>query len=423
MGYFNFYIIKKLINSFFHYIRKNKRFIIIFIIFVCILFIKEKCFAFDYDADYYVQWNDSTRGKTYRVTSDKPIIIIPKQSYPSALNCNDMFTGNILQISEYENGTLRFTGSGSWFMDNTDFYGKNVSISTYKGYYIAFKYDTTLHSIYEFSANCPPFIYNRVDIPNWDFTDLQIVLGDTIQPYPHDERWTFILTVQYNGVNYTYDITNDLQQVYFEGNSNINTYGRLSIPRYDILNDIVVKKNDIVRFYLQTKYTTNNVDYIIDNYNLGSYTIGADLSTSENLSAINDNISNVDNSVQELKDTITDPTVDSGASDLPSTNVNDPTQTGIDNIFDSIYNAFCTGTAQDIVFPVPFTNKSITLSPYYVRDMLNNNGAGWVYTLIQAFWGYLIGRFIVYDVMKKISKIKSGNIEELETNNIKGDML
>lgn len=45
MGYFNFYIIKKIINSLFYYIKKNLKFIIIFIIFVCLLFIKEKCFA------------------------------------------------------------------------------------------------------------------------------------------------------------------------------------------------------------------------------------------------------------------------------------------------------------------------------------------------------------------------------------------
>ena len=127
--------------------------------------------------------------------------------------------------------------------------------------------------------------------------------------------------------------------------------------------------------------------------------------------------------INDLNDNITDDTITSGASDLPSISVNDPSQNGIDNIFQSIYNAFCTGQAQDIVFPIPFTNKSITLSPYYVRDMLTNNGATWVYTLIQAFWGYLIGRFIVSDISKKINKIKSGNIENVENENIKEEML
>lgn len=132
---------------------------------------------------------------------------------------------------------------------------------------------------------------------------------------------------------------------------------------------------------------------------------------------------NTTNAIENLEDTITDSNIESGSSDLPSTNVNDPTQNGIDNIFQSIYNAFCTGQAQDIVFPIPFTNKNITLSPYYVSDMLTSFGANWIYTLIQAFWGYFIGRFIVKDIARKINKIKSGDVENIENNNIKEEML
>lgn len=129
------------------------------------------------------------------------------------------------------------------------------------------------------------------------------------------------------------------------------------------------------------------------------------------------------NSINDLNDNITDDTITSSASDLPSNNTNDITRDGIDTIFQSIYNAFCTGQPQDIIFPIPFTNKNITLSPYYVRDMLTNSGATWIITLINAFWGYLIGRYIVKDVMNKINAIKSGNIENIERTNIKGDML
>ena len=138
---------------------------------------------------------------------------------------------------------------------------------------------------------------------------------------------------------------------------------------------------------------------------------------------INQNLEQVSSDLKDIKDTLTDSTVDSTASDLPSIDVTDTTQNGIDNIFSSIYNAFCVGQAQDIVFPIPFTNKNITLNPYYVKDMLENNGASWVYTFIQAFWGYLIGRFIIKDVSNKINKIKSGNIENIQNNNIKEDML
>lgn len=145
--------------------------------------------------------------------------------------------------------------------------------------------------------------------------------------------------------------------------------------------------------------------------------------TNDKIDETNDKIDETNDKLDDINNTLTDDTVDSSAEDLPSVSVDDPTSDGIGGIFQSIYNAFCTGNAQDIVFPIPFTNKNITLSPSYVSDMLSNNNAGWVLTLIQVFWGYLIGRFIVSDISKKIDKIKSGDIENIQNDNIKEEML
>ena len=130
------------------------------------------------------------------------------------------------------------------------------------------------------------------------------------------------------------------------------------------------------------------------------------------------------NKLDSMENTINDSSVDDITSDtLPSDSTTDVTADGVNGIFTSIYNAFCTGTAQDIVFPIPFTNKNITLSANYVTNMLTNANATFVITLIQAFWWYLISRFIVKDIMNKINSIKSGNIENIEETNIRGDML
>ena len=53
MGFFNYYILKQLLR----YIRKNKKFIICFVLFVCFLFIKNKCFAIDvvYDIEQEIK--------------------------------------------------------------------------------------------------------------------------------------------------------------------------------------------------------------------------------------------------------------------------------------------------------------------------------------------------------------------------------
>lgn len=185
-----------------------------------------------------------------------------------------------------------------------------------------------------------------------------------------------------------------------------------------ILNSI--QQNTSSDYSQQISQISNKIDDILsDNQEI----ISQNDEMIQQQEEINNNLEQVSSNIEDVNDTLTDDTVESSASDLPSTDVQDPSEAGIANIFQSIYNAFCTGEAQDIVFPIPFTDKNITLSPYYVRDMLNNNGAGWVYALIQAFWGYLIGRFVVSDISKKIDKVKSGNIENIENSNIKEEML
>ena len=134
-------------------------------------------------------------------------------------------------------------------------------------------------------------------------------------------------------------------------------------------------------------------------------------------------INNQTQSIDNINSSITNSTVDNSSIDLPTDNTTDPTQNGVDNIFQTIYNSFTSGTAQDIVFPIPFTDKSIILQANYLYNVLQNNNASWVVMIIQAFWWYLISRFIIKDIMKKIRKIKQGNLDNIQNDNIKEDML
>lgn len=181
-------------------------------------------------------------------------------------------------------------------------------------------------------------------------------------------------------------------------------------------------------------------------YPLNSYTISLTTQEQENINqdSNRDLLSSINNSQQQTTDAINrqtekieeqtekieeqtdylkDDTINNNSIYLPQDNSNDITQDGLNGIFTTIYNAFCTGQAQDIIFPIPFTNKNITLQANYIRNMLTNSNANWVITIIEAFWWFLISRFIIKDISNKITKIKSGNIENIETDNIKGDML
>lgn len=424
MGYFNFYIIKKIINSLFRYIRKNKRFIIIFIISACLLvFINEKCFAATYTTDFDIEEEIKQQQEQY-ITE-----FVSHSLYP--------YSGD----TEYWQECILPV------LDDINNNGKNFYIST-----VAKNSSRTLFRIYTFYTGVRTdnnFTNYKSNLNNETYSILQLKFS-TSQYTCYEIRWfpdtnTGTLTIPTN-TDYLY-VPYILANYYSKTFTDFISLVRLGTTDYSIvLNDIsdYLDSIDTVNTsILSTLNTiTNSLTQITTNTStnysqeLGqiSSKISDILSDNDTIISqnsqmiqqqeeINDNLEDVNDSVQDLKDTITDDTVESTAQDLPSTDVTDPTQNGIDNIFQSIYNAFCVGQAQDIVFPIPFTDKNITLSPYYVSDMLNNNGAGWVYTLIQAFWGYLIGRFIISDISKKIDKIKSGNIENVENSNIKEEML
>lgn len=243
MGYFNFYIIKKIINSLFSYIRKNKKFIIIFIIFVCILFIREKCFAvtYPYNSEHYVQWYDTHNSRTVRVCSDVDLLLIPNKYNPRALNVYNIYTGQIVDVTTYYNGSFNRDYLGSYILTNEAFYDATPQLST-KGRYITFTYNSSLNSYYEFSSNCPPFIYNLDEIVNWSFTDLQICFGNTITIYTHPERWRITLIAQHNGINYNYNINNYLGTITYRAALMLKTNGLM------ILNMIKLMYQNIL-FY------------------------------------------------------------------------------------------------------------------------------------------------------------------------------
>lgn len=65
-------------------------------------------------------------------------------------------------------------------------------------------------------------------------------------------------------------------------------------------------------------------------------------------------------------------------------------------------------------FQIPYTLTS---------DVVNRSDFLWVKTIISTFWYYVFGRYILLDIIDKFEKIQTGNIENLENENIKKEML
>lgn len=273
-----------------------------------------------------------------------------------------------------------------------------------------------------------PYIVNSNDITNWSFDTFNVSLGSI----SYDSNNSYYLRYTLNGNDYGIELVD-----YYN-----SSLGYFVVPRNQLTNNVVVRNNDTFDFTLIYRSLTT-----VTPYELGTFTISITSEEQEQINQdseksvqgqileqqqqTNDKLDDINNTQQQTNDkidnldnTITDSNIDDITNDsLPSDNTNDITSEGVNGIFTSIYNAFCTGDTQDIVFPIPFTNKNISLSADYVSSSLENSGANFVIVIVQAFWWYLISRFIIKDVMNKINKIKSGNIEDIETTNIRGDML
>lgn len=413
MDYFNFYFIKKVLSKLF-----TKKTLIYIIIFLLIIILKSNVFAYSSFTttvdEYYLLIERQKQIQTnFAYLMGGPYMV---QSVAWVQYLKPMFDEITQPAYDFY---ITYTKNTSYVQYRIHCYRINDSTATLTNQDQYSQLDGTVFNVRAVKYNT--FRY----VVQYNFNDNSFTVTRQTGEYTIPECCLDIKS-QYliDFINIIYGLTPENQYL----SSMSNSLSSIDAVNDDILTGLVdlsstldtISQNTSTDYSQQISQISNKIsDILTDNDTI----ISQNNDMLEQQEQINENLEEVNDSVQELNDTISDPTVTSTASDLPDTDASDPTQSGIDSIFNSMYNAFCSGNAQDIVFPIPFTNKNITLSPYYVRDMLNDNGAGWVYTIIQAFWGYLIGRFIVYDVMKKISKIKSGNIEDIETNNIKGDML
>ena len=143
-------------------------------------------------------------------------------------------------------------------------------------------------------------------------------------------------------------------------------------------------------------------------------------------SAVTNSMQETTNAVKDgttaIQNTLTDnDTSNISNNDLVTDNTQDVTENGFSNIFTTLYNAFTSDNSKDVVVPIPFTNKSFTISKASIYGGFSN--LSWVENLSSAFWYFIISLFIVKDISKRFNKIKSGDIEHVVDSNVKEDLL
>lgn len=125
------------------------------------------------------------------------------------------------------------------------------------------------------------------------------------------------------------------------------------------------------------------------------------------------------NSLNNINGSLINPNISTDLN-LPADNTSNPTISGFDSIFNTIYNALTVANSTPIHIKVPYTNQDFYISANTVYDGLD---LGIFEELFSLVWYFIVSIFIVKDISKKINKIKSGNFENIQNNNVKEDLL
>lgn len=321
------------------------------------------------------------------------------------------------------------TFGASWYYDNGDnrthtnynLSGDNVTTYT-KALYLysnIYLYDTETVVVRPSLLPNPVITTSSSSIVNFSFNNLTI----NAQDLPYNDSYELQFTYPNNSTK----ITGEINQYKSIQNNKLV----FNIPKSWISQNIVIRSGSVITFDLLQYHREGNA-VTLEQYSMGGYTLSLtsqeqqeanEDSNKQLLSDISQNQQQTTQAVENLENTITDSNVADDSIFLPSLDVNDPTQVGINNIFDLLYNAFTTGDAEDIVLPFPFTNKTITIPGNLTYNVLHNNGGDILIRIIRAYWWYKIASFIAYDVFSKLKTIQEGNIEDVQKENIKGDML
>lgn len=482
MGFYSFYkILKDMIRTLFG--KNVLKILIIIILIIGVIFIYNECFALStippisvdgVTFNFNSAWNDDHPSYVgsmdnivilrFEVSTNKYYYVFTRSSYPVYISTSTSGSYKITNIHSYDNNNQQTYFA--YNSVNTARTSTNINVTApSKGFttsittqYLAYN-PNSLTVIYSdkdvylnnepiYTTFTPPSLGNTQNqLENLSFNNFiinansftQTMIENPDEPlvmlfynrslsnssntdglYPIKEKYFYKESIYYDTTNstdenYTFNYPIFKSGVFFNIGSTyeIKLAKRVYIEEYNTWGFDFFDNS-----YVFTVSSNVTQDYINQ---LNQQT--ATSTDEEREEQLNNSINQQTQSIDNINNTLTDSTVDSSSIDLPTDNTNDPTQSGVDNIFQTIYNSFTSGTALDIVFPIPFTNRNIILQANYIYNMLNNNGASWLISIIQAFWWYIISRFIITDIMKKIRKIKQGNFDNIQNSNIKEDML
>ena len=352
MGFYR--IVKKTIK--FVLYQMPKKWLIMIIFSLLMVFGLTQVKALDINSPNYVQFtytNSWGNTSTYKITCDSPCIIRPddnNNSYFSCYSASDNATK--INVAYYVNGSEYYNGGGSQFLGSMT--SSSMSGFTGGGDIALYSKENTLMYSHTNTIN-PSITTTTTIVRNYTFATLDIDGGNVVNS---SNLVGSYLNYNYMGSDYRLDIDNYISV-------SPTGYCTWSIPRAELLQDMAIASGRVLTFELEVIVVVEGGrDFRY--YSLGSYTLNP--STAQ-ANAVNQdqnlaNLENINSSINETNETITNDNIE-GSSVVQQPDVPQDTsgvESGVNNIFSAIMNVFTNlDTTQNVVLPIPFTNKSITI--------------------------------------------------------------
>lgn len=162
--------------------------------------------------------------------------------------------------------------------------------------------------------------------------------------------------------------------------------------------------------YLPTSYNGRTINYVL---------------TPEILSMVNNSNNAPVNKgdIDKINDSINNDNVEDSSITMVEDSSENPTDTGFDNIFTTIYNAFCNTSSTPLNITIPYIDESFIIQPNMLSSSLKKDSRlNALLFFIQSFWWFKISLFIFKDVNNYIEEFKNGNITT-DDGNIKTEVL
>lgn len=270
-------------------------------------------------------------------------------------------------------------------------------------------------------------------IQDWSFDSLTIN-GNSVSPFQELEGYTYhkimYLTYNYNGFSYFKEIPFDYIDTFLDNN---NYKFTINIPKSFFNNSLYLVENAELNLTLSIKeeFESNDItNYFLGNYNI---TISSDMVSDINNTTekdiqdniyqeqqkTNDNLENLQQQQQQTNDNLNNINNSLTDSEVDENNVNDiadlsngfsvTDNTGIDQLFQMVYNAFCSNNPEDLVFTIPFTNKEVTINQSNISSKFPEP----ITNIVGIFvWGF-VGLYVLKDIRSMINKISEGSPEDV----------